>query len=380
MMPRLILALLCTWIISPWLAAASPNTPGSDFFTNGALHQFEIRLEPQHYQSLRLRPREYVPATVKANGRTYTNVGVHLKGVATFRPVDDEPSLTLNFGKYIRDQRFHGLRKIHLNNGKEDPTLLCEALSAEVFSKSDVPTARVTHGRIRFQGRDLGPYVIIEGFTQEFLSRYFKDTRGNLYDSGFRLEITNKLEKLSGKGPDDWSDLKQLARAAEITDLNQRWTALSRCLDTDRFAQYLAIQVLISNWDGYALYRNNYRIYHDPGSNRLVFMPHGMDQTFSRALASVMPQRWQGLVAGAFMETPQGRELYLKQLKFLYSKTYNTETLTKRVDQLSSLLRPLVAERDPEALQTYNSQVNLLRSRIAQRGRFLDRQLITRTE
>ena len=30
--------------------------------------------------------------------------------------------------------------------------------------------------------------------------------------------------------------------------------------------------------DGYSMDRNNYRIYNDPGSNQMVFIPHGFDQ------------------------------------------------------------------------------------------------------
>jgi spore coat protein CotH len=379
MIGRVILGLILILCCAREPASGSEaNTAGADFFTNGALHTFEIQLSKQNYQALQNKPREYVPATVKASGRTYTNVGVHLKGVATFRPIDDQPSLTLNFSKYVRDQRFHGLRKVHLNNGKEDPTLLCEALSAEVFEKAGLPTARVTHGRVHLQGRNLGPYVVIEGFTPEFLGRYFKKTDGNLYDGGFRLEITNRLERLLGKSPQNWSDLKSLAAAAAIPDLEKRWQELSIHLDADSFARYLAMQVLISNWDGYALYRNNYRIYHDPTSDRLYFIAHGMDQTFSRATAPAMPRRWDGLVAQAFMETAQGRELYQRQLKLLFAKTYDAPSLTQHASDMSARLRPLIAERGQDAEAIYDQNVTLLRARIERRGQFLERQLWNR--
>jgi spore coat protein H len=377
MIARFVLVLL--WglcFLSPLRVIAS-EAAGSDFFTNGALHRFEVLLKEEHLKVLRTTPREYVPAMVRANGRTYTNVGVHLKGVATFRPVDDQPSLTLNFSKFERDQRFHGLRKIHLNNGKEDPTFLCEAISADVFAQSGVPTPRVTFARTRLNGRNLGPYVVIEGFTAEFLSRYFKDTRGNLYDSGFRRDINYPLERLSGKRPDNWADLKELVAAAETPDLDERWQKLSRCLDTNSFARYLAMQVLISNWDGYALYKNNYRIYHDPGTDLLYFMPHGMDQTFSRPTAPLMPPRWDGMLARAFMEIPEGRALYQRQLGVLFTNTYHTAVLLRRVDELANLLRPALLEHDAFLALDHERQVAALRRRVEQRGFFIAQQLST---
>jgi hypothetical protein len=353
-------------------AQSSPAEPGATFFTDGPAPLFEIELPPKSLASLRELPREYVPAAVRAGGRIYTNVGVHLKGVATFRPVDGQPSLTLNFARFEKDQRFHGLRKIHLNNGKEDPTFLCEAISAEVFAKAGLPVARVVHARTKLNGRDLGPYVAIEGFTSEFLARYFTDTTGNLYDSGFRREVTEPLEKLSGKKPQNWSDLKTLATAARTVDLEARWTKLAGSLDTNSFARYLAMQVLTANWDGYAMYRNNYRIYHDPTSNRLFFMPHGMDQTFARP-PTLWP-RWEGLVARAFIETPQGQALYARQLGLLFTNVYHAEALAKRADELAARVQPIIAEQGSGATEEYARLVEQLHRRIVQGGQVLARQ------
>ena len=113
-------------------AASRAAGPGAEFFTNGAAHSFEIQLSAASMAALRDRPKEDVSGTVRADGRTYTNVAIHLKGVATFRPVDDQPSLTLNFSKFADAQRFHGLRKIHLNNGKED--LLISVLDGSAYA------------------------------------------------------------------------------------------------------------------------------------------------------------------------------------------------------------------------------------------------------
>ncbi|HEU4388286.1 MAG TPA: hypothetical protein VFV34_10850, partial [Blastocatellia bacterium] len=53
--------------------------------------------------------RSDVRASVHEGGRVYTNVAVHLKGSYTFQPIDEKPSLTLNFDKFAPGQRFHGL-------------------------------------------------------------------------------------------------------------------------------------------------------------------------------------------------------------------------------------------------------------------------------
>lgn len=372
--------LITLFAIAPAAQSARPVL-GADFFSDlwaGPPRRFEVELSPEAMASLRLKPREDVSGTVREGRVTYTNVAIHLKGVATFRPVDGEPSLTLNFAKFNPGQRFHGLRKIHLNNGKEDPTFLCEALAAEMYARARLPVARVALAHTVLNGRDLGPYVAIEGFTEDLLGRYFSNTKGNLYDSGYLRDITYPLEKLSGKESDDWADLKRLAAAGATPDLEERWTALRRVLDVDRFAKYLAMQVLTSNWDGYALFMNNYRVYHDPVSDRITFIPHGMDQAFGQALMPVEPAKWAGSVARQFMETRQGRELYRKQIALLFASAYQAEATARRVDELAARVRRLLVESEADWVAEYDLRIKALRMRILQRGEFLARQLETR--
>jgi spore coat protein CotH len=366
---------LATSCIASAAGQSARREPGADFFVDGPPRRFDVQLSAEAVASLRTKPREDVSGTVRVGSVTYTNVAIHLKGAATFRPVDDQPSLTLNFSKLHPGQRFLGLRKIHLNNGKEDQTFLCEALAAELFAKARLPVARVALARTTLNGRDLGPYVAIEGFTEDLLGRYFSNTTGNLYDSGFRRDITQPLEKLSGKEPDDWADLKKLAAAGATADLEARWTALGRVLDTESFARYLAMQVITANWDGYAMFINNYRVYHDPASDRITFIPHGMDQTFARALMPIVPAQWAGPLARQYMETRQGQELYRRQIGLLFTSTYHAEALARRVDALAARVRPILAENSEAAAVRHDTLVAGLRNRILQRGEFLAKQL-----
>jgi len=365
---------LAVAVVLPAAAQPGGRPAGADFFKDVPPRSFEVTLSAEAMASLRQQPREDVSGTVRVGNTTYTNVAIHLKGVATFRPVDDQPSLTLNFAKLNPNQRFFGLRKIHLNNGKEDPTFLCEALAADMFARAKLPVARVALARTLLNGRDLGPYVAIEGFTDDLIGRYFTNTKGNLYDSGFRNDITMPLEKLSGKEPDH-ADLRRLAAAGATADLNERWAALKRTLDVDSFARYLAMQVITANWDGYAMFQNNYRVYHDPVSDRITFIPHGMDQTFTRVTMPLVPLRWAGSLARQYMETPEGQALYRQHIGPLFASTYHAEATAKRVDVLAARVRAILAEKSEVAALNYDRLAAGLRSRILQRADFLTSQL-----
>ena len=347
---------------------SSPPERGADIFaTDSPVLRLKIEIAETNLASLRKDARKFVPAIVREGDMVFTNVAVHLKGAAgSFRQIDDKPALTLSFGKFIPSQRFHGLQKIHLNNSVQDPSYSTENICGGMFHSAGVPAPRVTNARVWLNGSDLGFYVLIEGFTRDFLGRYFKHTRGNLYDGGFLKDVTETLDKESGDDSKDESDLKALASAAQEPDPSKRWERLNKALDMDRFISFLALEVLVWDWDGYLMNRNNYRIYHDPSNDRMVFIPHGMDQMFWDANGSIRPNI-NGLVANAVIQTPEGNRQYRQRLTELFRDVYRLDVLTNRVEQLRARNRPAIAEIGPDAARDYDNAVVLVRDRIVQR-------------
>ena len=86
-----------------------------------------------------------VKATIREGTKVYQDVAIHLKGTFTFQPIDAHPSLTLNFDKFSKGQRFHGLSKLHLNNTVQDPSYLSEAFARDLFNDIGVPAPRAGH-------------------------------------------------------------------------------------------------------------------------------------------------------------------------------------------------------------------------------------------
>lgn len=256
-------------------------------------------------------------ATVRAGGQVWTNVAIHLKGAAgSFRAVDDLPALTLNFGKFQDGQTCEGHRKIHLNNSVQDASRLDEILASEMFLKSGLPTPRATRALVSLNGRYLGIYVLKGGWDKAFLKQHFESSKGNFYDSGFLKDLDTNLERNSGEGDPDWSDLIALRESLAVQDPAERLQRVSRHLDIDRIATLGALQILLDDWDGYLRNRNNYRVYHVPASDRLVLMPHGMDQlwrsprgSFTPPLSSLLGQRLFSIPAMADQLSHRMREL-----------------------------------------------------------------------
>lgn len=123
--------------------------------------------------------RPEVEATVRCGDQTFTNVALHLKGAAgSFRPYDDKPAFTLNFAKKAKGQAFRGMPKISLNNSVQDPTYVSETLCRDLYRQAGVPVPRTDHVTVEVNGRDLGLYVLAEGWGKAFVKQHFGDDDG----------------------------------------------------------------------------------------------------------------------------------------------------------------------------------------------------------
>jgi hypothetical protein len=352
------------------------------------LYRVEIKVSLKDYQTLLGYhwngwqgggERPEVKVTVREGGVTYTEVALHPKGSAgSFRPFNNKPAMTLNFSKHKKGQTFHGYSKISLNNSVQDSTYLSEAICREMFVEAGVPAPRVEHATVVVNGQDLGLYVLSEGWGKPFLRRHFKNVDGNLFDSGFVRDITEDLEVNSGDDKDSRADLDRLVEASSEPVPAKRWERLNEVLDMERFITFVAMEVLTCHWDGYALNRNNYRVFHDRSTGKMVFLPHGLDQTFgvgrSSPNSSIQPGMG-GLVARAAIGTPMGRKLYLERIASLRATVFQEEKLTNRLWELARRLQPTLAAYSPDAASFHAAMVTDFAERIGERARSVSEQL-----
>jgi len=377
----LVLALLGT----PWGLFAQKNTgrnaANGEAVFNGPIRKLQITIPEEGLEVLRKfdwgrgkRERTDVEATVKEGEHVWTNVALHLKGSAgSFRPVDSNPALTLNFDKRVKGQKFYGLDKIHLNNSVQDPTLVSEQFCREIFNAAGIPTTRACNVRVTLNGKDLGVYVLVEGYNRSFLRRHFENTKGNLYDGGFVRDIDTNLETQSGENPKDQSDLKALMDAARQSNPTNRWQTLEKVLDVNNFATFLAMENVLWHWDGYSMNRNNYRIYHNRDTGKLMFLPHGLDQMFWNPTGPAFHEM-RGTVAEKFMQTREGRQLYWGKLGNIVSNVFTTQAITNRLQAMSKKLETAPGLKDKNRSQ-YQERIADFQEKALTRQNFLQEQL-----
>lgn len=365
--------------VSPGLEppAPPPPHPSNLFFDNGLIPEIRIELKKSQETKLREDLRRYVKCTVvetlpnpdapdSPTESTYTEVAIKVKGAAgSSRELDDKPAFTLNMNKHVKEQTFHGMDKLHLNNSVQDESYLCEWICADIARDAKVPATRVSHARVWLNGRDLGLYVLKEGFDTPFLTRHFDDATGNLYDGGFLQDVDVDLEKDSGKGPDDHNDLHTLKAACEEPDAALRWPAIEKNLDVDAFLSFMAFELMTCHWDGYTPNKNNYRIYFDSKDGRARFLPHGMDQMFQDPGFPIL-EFPPTIVSSAVMHNPEWRKRYKARIVELLP-LFEAKRLLERLDTVIARLRPIVNSLGDDFANAHADRVRELKERITAR-------------
>lgn len=360
--------LLCFFLAALSLRPLQAKAPvAEDLFRDGLIPSVHLQLSADAVSSLTRSPRKYVRANVREGMKTYTNVAVRLKGgPGSFRPLQDKPAFTLNFGKFAEGQTFHGLKKIHLNNSVQDSTFLHEKFSRELFEAAGVPVPRAGNAWVNFNDRELGMYVLLEGVNKQFLKRFFKDTSGNVYDGHSGSEVTMDLPVNSGDTPRDRSRLRALAAAAREPDPAERYAELQKALDLDRFYSFVAIELMLGHWDGYTMNRNNWRIYHDRDTDRMVFIPHGLDQVLGRSYP-IYPPNSQALVVRAVMDIPEARKQYRARYAAIATNIF-LPTLTSRIQEMGEKIEAVLAKHDPQQAEVHRQRLASLCNRIRARS------------
>ena len=270
-----------------------PPDPGSDeIFDPARLPRFDIDLPQTSIDALNKvtgssDPLQdvYVHAGFRYGAETLPDVGLRIKGEASFRKLDKKAPFKLKFDEFVKNLSFRGLKRLTLNNMVEDPTFLAERMAYHLFRAAKLPAPRCNSALVYVNGAFYGVYANVEAEDKPFLRRWFASDEGNLYEEGQKdfvpgAETAFDLE--TNETANDRSDLANLIAVFQSTTPANFLSALDTALDTKHYLRFTAAEAAVNQWDMYSytvFYPNNFRIYHDPTSNKFVFLPWGMDMS-----------------------------------------------------------------------------------------------------
>ncbi len=338
----------------------------------------QITMAPADWAALRSQPRPsdlsdttcarqptapgytYYSASITIDGATTAQVGLRKKGnlgsLSTTRP-----GLRVKANEYVAGQRIAGLEVLTLNNNHQDDALISQCLGYELFAAAGLPASRCAFAHVRVNGEDLGVYSHVESVREEFLARHFADATGNLYESGgdFVVGATGGFQPKTNSTAPDCSDLDRVVTALGAPAA-QLPTQLGAVVDLPAYARFWAMEVVTDHWDGYANNQNNFFVYHDPSTDKMSFIPWGIDDLFSGRQRTTRPYSVFacGSLPWKLYATPATRAQYLAALRDVLDTVWDAPAIILEIDRMQALLAPLADAEFPARLAPIRAFVN----------------------
>jgi spore coat protein H len=293
-------------------------------------------------------------ATVRVDGVVYEGVGIQKKGFLGSLSVL-RPSLRLDFERGGVPLK-NGLRRLTLNAALQDRSHARECMAFGFFTRAGLAAPRCSFAHVTVNGTDLGTYTNVEPIRKPMLRRHFADAGGNLYEGSlgdFDDESSARIELETNTQQNDRRDLLNMVEALKASDA-ELVRALEPLVDLEQFRSFWALETLIGHWDGYAESANNYYIYHDPTSDRFVFIPWGVDQAFVGMRPFATRPYFPSVYAGARLTQrlyalPEQRDLFHARLGELNDRLWQVDAL---LEQTAAVAR-IAPDVDAEALAAH---------------------------
>lgn len=329
-------------------------------FTANHLVEVKIEMAEQDWEKIRYEGRgiasmmsscikdyeyTYVKATVTVNGVKFENAGVRKKGfLGSLSAL--KPSFKINFEKFGEEQKYMGMKRLTLNNDKQDPSHTHQVMSYALFRKAGVPAPRCNLARVSVNGVDLGIYSNVESIKKPFILRNFGNDDGNLYEgqvADFTPRQMLKFQlKTNEKDTDGLDELQKVVDALYVTDTDLK-KSLEKVIDLDAFLTFWAMESITGHWDGYSGNKNNFYTYHNPETGLFSFIPWGTDGSFEEGhsfLDNVPNSVYAASqIANRLYNNPETRDLYHNKLKYILENIWNTEELLAQVNQIGNLTK-----------------------------------------
>lgn len=273
------------------------NFPGVPLYDQGTLRTVFLEFEQDDWEdelASFYHTDVELPATMRVDGKSYSNVGIQFRGNSSFWTVSKgrKRSMSVTFDHVVKGQNLEGYRAITLLNAHADPTFLRSVLYLDLV-KQYLPAPKANYVRVVINGELWGIYINQQRYNKDCLKDAF-GTRG-----GIRFKSSNRSRKgsLSYLGPDvdeyrkwyeikskdkdeSWAPLIEVTRILAETPADSLEKALAPIFDIDGALRYLALDIVVQSGDGYWLHGSDYNMYLDP-DGVLHMVHHDTNESFT---------------------------------------------------------------------------------------------------
>ena len=257
-----------------------------ELFDESRIPDIYLEVSRDGIAALADEPYEYVEATLIYEDRRYGPIALRTKGENSWRPFSEKSSLKLDFNRYDGGpSRIFGMKGLTLNAMNEDYSMMHERVAYRLYREAGVPAARAHHAQVYLNGDLYGLFVMLDTVDDVFLERWFEDASGSMFEQhdGDYTDayVQNNLYFQLEEGEDDRTALQAVADALESSGPDAI-AAAGEHLDWAAFHRYWAAGSVVMNFDAYPFRfaGDDCHVYFDPTSQKLVYIPHGVDESF----------------------------------------------------------------------------------------------------
>lgn len=334
----------------------------------------------EYYKSL--PDEEYIPARFvcrlsATDSIVLDSIGVRYKGNSsyTYAANSRKKPFKFSFGKYKDGQKFFGIKKLNFSNGAKDPTMMREKISYDIISRY-MKSPRTAFATITLEGECIGLYTQIEQVDKTFLNRHFSNDGGNLYkssDDGSTLlykganqsTYQTEYELKTNESDNDWSYFIDFIDKLNNTANDDFISVMNTIMDLDNSCRYLAVNMVLSNFDSYTGSGRNFYIYDEPSTDVFTLIPWDLNLSFG-AYANTwnvttvnivtVPNVAQRPLNKRILENDSLRQVYLGYIRSMIASYASVDSVTVLANRYKQLIDSCVMA-DSNKLHSYDDFV-----------------------
>lgn len=360
--------------------SAYAQNDGDIVFAGLQVHTINIQLsQPNYWDSLvyyyNQGNEQYMVAAVTINGVLIDSVGVRLKGNSSYSHPNNKKPFRLSFDEYREDQRWDGLKGIHLNNCWGDPTFIREKLHLDFCRDAGVKAPRANYANLYLNGQLWGFYSLVEHVDKRFLSSRYGNTDGNLFKAvdGFGSPLIsdfrwygsaasnyfNRYELKTEESTTAWPDLVRTLDT--LNNSPNTLTALPTQVNLSSVYKAFAVDNIFANLDSYIGGGRNFYFYYCTPDHKMEWIVWDVSLSIGGYSGGVSNYETMSLtyvssstnrpLFNKILNTPALRSEYLRTLCLIYYGYFSSARLFPKIDSIANVIR-LFVYADPRKMYT----------------------------
>lgn len=214
-------------------------------------------------------------------------------GMSSNLSFDDPSSLPwlISFDEFVDGQRYQGYEEIAIRPTTSGATMLNEALALNLVGEAGQATQLTSYSSFTVNGAEAQLRLLVEVPEESYVERNF-ETDGVLYKAlstgSFTylgedpLAYKDAFKQITRKNQQDLEPLIELLKWVDESSDEEFAAHLADYVDVESFAQYIALQELLNNFDDMSGPGQNYYLWYDLDTGKFSVLTWDLNLAFGQ--------------------------------------------------------------------------------------------------